>query len=362
MYSLSPIGKCQSAEPKCPDNCGCPNPVPAQNPRAATEAEPTGTPADQPSDYSQTRDPSWPRSHDVLCCWSSHAEIANGGTICKWRDDTWIDPCNGVPLACVQIVGVECDEPIFGEIRECEPRRLVKRNDMLFDLIRGCDLTRINDLSWLYWPKLLKDKEGKPVDGEIAVEWQVFYDAIVQDVTSYAAAHPWLKYTDWFAKRDPNSAVRENVTKFEIGFSGPVRINTVTPHAISISGFFPDNDTGWNKVLRFPITRILYRPADPGDPRDTTRRVMIVVHHDWVHDEIIGNKSEFRVEDDRDYYPFLEIEIFGDLIEDCRGVTVDANTAGNAVIPTGNGTPGGTCRTVFRVTPKPPELRQSRTA
>ena len=35
--------------------------------------------------------------------------------------------------------------------RACGPRRLVKRNDLLFDLIRGCDLTRISAIGWRDW-------------------------------------------------------------------------------------------------------------------------------------------------------------------------------------------------------------------
>jgi hypothetical protein len=288
----------------------------------------------------------------VLCCWSGHADVAKPGAVCHWRDDIWIDPCDGVPLACVDFVELKCCEPVFGEIRECEPRRIVKRNDMLFDLIRGCDLTRIDYLSWLHW--------GSVEEGQTRlVKWEEFFGAIIQDVPAYAAQHSWLKNTSWYGQYNAERT-RERPTKFEIGFNGPVRINSITPDAISITGIFPDKDTGWNKPLRFPITRILTRPADPGDPKDTTRRAMIVVHQDWVYDEIAGNKSEFRVDDDREYYPFLEIEIFGDLLEDCRNVRVDANSDGPAIVPTGNGTPGGTCRSVFRVTPKPAESRQPR--
>jgi hypothetical protein len=348
VFSLTPVEKCLSAEPACPDDCGCP--------------------VDYPSEPKPEPDPSWPRSHHVLCCWSDHAKIAKAGSVCFWRNDTWIDPCHGVPLACVRFVGFEKDdpekgEPLFDEIKECAPRRIVKRNDLLFDLIRSCDLTRIDYLSWRDWPNLPKENPPKDKD---TVYWDVFQSMIVYDVVEYATrttdGHPWLKDTDWFKDYDPKKPASEDLTKFEIGFSGPVRVNTVKPKAISISGFFPDKDTGWNKVLRFPITRMLYRRPEPGDPDDTTRRVMIFVHHDWVYDEILGNKSEFRVEDDRNYFPFIEIEIFGDLIEDCRGVTVDASTAGSAVVPTGNGTPGGTCRTVFRVTPKPAKPGQTPTA
>lgn len=350
VYSLTPIDKCVSAEPACPCDCGCPAPdKPASPPQATPGSDVERVPS---------RDPPWPRSHHVLCCWSEHAEIAGPGTVCcHWRDDIWIDPCEGVPLACVEFIRLECCEPMFGEkIDECEPRRIVKRNDMLFDLIRGCDLTRIDYLSWLKWGKIDED-------GTRLVPWDELYRAIVQDVAAFVTEpeHAWLKETIWY-EQFQKQPTRERPTRFEIGFSGPVRVASLTPNAVSITGIFPDHDTGWNKPLRFPITRILTQPAVGNDPKDTTRLAMVVVHQDWVYDEIAGNKSEFRVDEGRDYYPVLEIEIFGDMLEDCRKVTVDADSAGPAIIPTGNGTPGGTCRSVFRVTPKPAEPRSPRIA
>jgi hypothetical protein len=42
------------------------------------------------------------------------------------------------------------------KVEECPPRRIVKRNDMLFDLIRGCDLTRITRISWAEWTQYQK--------------------------------------------------------------------------------------------------------------------------------------------------------------------------------------------------------------
>ncbi|MDQ6634885.1 MAG: hypothetical protein M3Z10_09030, partial [Gemmatimonadota bacterium] len=63
-----------------------------------------------------------------------------------------VDLCHGVPLACVGAMLDDCNNWTFGPIVEaCGPRRLVKRNDLLFDLIRGCDLTRIKEFGWERW-------------------------------------------------------------------------------------------------------------------------------------------------------------------------------------------------------------------
>ena len=51
---------------------------------------------------------------------------------------------------------------------------------------------------------------------------------------------------------------------------------------------------------------------------------------------------------------WVEIEVRGDFIVDCNGQPVDANAVGRRSAPTGNGTPGGTFLSTFRVEPRPP--------
>src|SRR5207302_1054564 len=45
---------------------------------------------------------------------------------------------HGVPLACVRLRRDQSDWVFDTWIEACGPRRLIKRNDVLFDLIRGC--------------------------------------------------------------------------------------------------------------------------------------------------------------------------------------------------------------------------------
>src|SRR5262249_36441670 len=87
-----------------------------------------------------------------LCEHLTHSKFKECGRLCEIEG-----PCcrtfrvavkDPVPLACVTIVK-NCDQWALGvSIEECGPRPLVKRNDLLFDLIRGCDLTRIIDIGW----------------------------------------------------------------------------------------------------------------------------------------------------------------------------------------------------------------------
>jgi hypothetical protein len=344
---LTPIDKCPRAESACPHDCGCPppaKPVPApkgEPPRHnAADAHPqmpadarAQTPADAraqvPPDHRTgdvehgPRDPSWPRSHHVLCCWSDHAEIGGPGTVCHWRDDIWIDPCEGVPLACVDFIGLECCEPVFGELSKCEPRRIVKRNDLLFDLIRGCDLTRIKALTWAAWHGL-------------QIDWDTFRCQF----------------------SDPPLPQWEHgvLTKLDIEFTGPVQTQTVTADAVTFTVVFRDSGTAWNEMYRAPILGFKFDDPQHCDPPGTTRKASIIVRRSWFNDEISfsdsDHPSKFNVDVAKpDRYPVVEIEVHGDRILDCRGIPIDGNSVGPCIVPTGNGTPGGTCRAVFRVAP-----------
>ncbi|MCS3499344.1 hypothetical protein M2189_001695 [Bradyrhizobium japonicum] len=325
VYSLTPIQACPPSEAGCPHDCGC-LPSPQKPPRQ--DADPnTHAPAERADEAEHMqhppRDQSWPRSHHVLCCWSDHAEIAGAGTVCHWRDDIWIDACAGVPLACVDFTRLECCEPVFGEISKCTPRRIVKRNDLLFDLIRGCDLTRIKALTWAPW-------HGREID------WDTFHGKF------YHHASP-----EW-----PHGAE----TELEIEFSGPVQTRTITADAVTFTVVLRDSGTAWNEMYRAPILGFKFEAPHQGDPAGTTRKASIIVRRSWYNDEIrfsdSDHPSKFNVDvGKRDRYPVVEIEIHGDLILDCRGVPIDGNSAGPGIVPTGNGAPGGTCRAVFRVAP-----------
>jgi hypothetical protein len=83
-------------------------------------------------------------------------------------------------------------------------------------------------------------------------------------------------------------------------------------------------------------------------------RATIVVDGPWFWDTIKGGGSIFQHRRTR-----VELEIRGDFIIDCNGQTVDANTfgTGTSPVPSGNGTPGGTFLSTFRVGPAPEPVR-----
>ena len=228
-----------------------------------------------------------------------------------------VDIRNGGPLACVSIDKDANDCPSLGEVLEdCGPRRLVKRNDLLFDLIQGCDLTRISDFGWKDWHR-----------SEDAIRFSEFADAFGAGMGQQA---------EYAAK------------KFWVRFSRPVRAKTLRPDCFAMTVLGAEREGGWWVVLRVPIVDVDTREygPEPGDPPDHVRGAAIVVDGPWLDDAVRGRRTIFYGGETR-----IEIEVRGNFIVDCNGQTVDANSFGLSRVPTGNATPGGTFLSTFRVEP-----------
>jgi hypothetical protein len=226
-----------------------------------------------------------------------------------------------VDLACLTISerlkdnDPNCKELVFQNIEDaCGPRRLVKRNDLLYDLIRGCDLTHINWISWGPWHR-----------NETPATWKEFSDRMSADPST-----------------DPKAG-------FTVRFDGPVEKSSVTPDCFAFTAIFPVEDSGWRQPFRAPITAVQF-PAKPvkADPVDTTREVSLVFDADWLKDEFVNKWGKFR-----DGPTTVELRVFGDLLRGCNGQAVDADGLIANGERSGDGTPGGTLFTVFRVAQKP---------
>jgi hypothetical protein len=223
------------------------------------------------------------------------------------------EPCGGnvrldldhrVPLACVRLARDECDELVFDPcIEDCGPRRLVKRNDLLFDLIRGCDLTRISAISWADWHRN-----------------DVSFDNFMQ----------------FF---EPTSNELGTRTKFTVHFSKPVQAKTVKADCFTITAAFHEREGGWREVLHVPIVDVHIEPQN-----GLVTWATFVVRSRFIKDAICGAETRFDA-----YGATVEIHIHGDYILDCNGQAVDANAVGLRPAPSGNGTPGGTFISVFKI-------------
>lgn len=229
-----------------------------------------------------------------------------------------VDLRHGVPLACVWLVRDDCNRWTFDtEVEACGPRRLVKRNDLLYDLIRGCDLTRISAIGWAKWHR-----------SDSAVRWPDF-----------AAS---------FGKEDPADSGRNVTRDYWVEFSRPVRADTVRADCFAMTILVAEDEAGWWEVRRVPILDVNTSGGSGGH----ITRATLVVDAGWVHDATVSRKTIFNQDE-----ALVEIEVFGDYIVDCNGQTVDANVRGLCAIPSGNGTPGGTLRSNFRVEVRDPQVR-----
>jgi hypothetical protein len=326
-YSLQPIDckECCAAfecelECACATGPCCEHIVPRRDDKRDREGaearQDTSKPADgeqqKPCD-DQTQPPQPPRGPDRggCRCLCEHLKGLKVGAECTQLRELE-EPCahvrvdlhNGVPLACVKLKRGDCGWEIDSLYDDCGPRRLVKRNDLLFDLIRGCDLTRIVEVSWAGWHR-----------SETPVEYSSF--------EKYFGA--------------PSTG--GNLTWFSVGFSRPVYRNTVTADCFAMTVFFREKEGGWRSAMRVPIVGVSAEGTG-----ELTNKVALVVRTRWVKDAISGEHTLFDA-----YGARVEIEIRGDFILDCNGQALDANAVGLRAVPSGNGTPGGTYLSAFRV-------------
>jgi hypothetical protein len=217
-----------------------------------------------------------------------------------------------VPLAYVKIVEY-CEQWTFrAEIEECGPRPLVKRNDLLFDLIRGCDLTRIIDIGWREW-----HRAPAPIDFD--------------DFSAAFGTH--------------GTKAEEYVTdRFWVKFSGPVRKETVRPECVAMQVLTREKKDGWLEPLRVPIVRLDTKGFEDPDHPGWVTGFRLVVGGRWLDDGVGGRDTIFDVEPTQ-----VEIEICTDFIVDCNGQAVDGNSSGLIPAPTGKGVPGGALLSIFVV-------------
>ena len=225
-------------------------------------------------------------------------------------DCTEADLGNAIDLACLRLGRNDCGKWSIAAIADpCGPRRLVKRNDLLFDLINGCDVTRIVETGWAAW-----HRREQPIPFD-----------------RFAAALGWNGQEDYseYEARD-----------FWVRFSRPVRSDTLRPDCFAMtvsSGRSADRSL----YYRVPIVDVV---TEPGDMPDHSRKATIVVDGTWLNDLMQDPDSIALGGDTR-----IEIEVRGDFIEDCVGQTVSAHAHGRRPYPSAAGAPGGSYLSAFTV-------------
>jgi hypothetical protein len=301
LFSLRKLcPDCPCGEPPCPQPCACP-----QHEYACGD----------------------PGRGATLGCWTARAEAPSAPQKpCRWRDhEVWVE--EGVDLACLCVYEHEdkCHPPLGLIEDDVAPRRMVKNNQLLYDLIRGCGLTRIKCLSWGAW-----HRARDPV--------------------------PWSEFEALLKGSGPapgTGGVR--CTGFEVLFTGPVKSETLRPDCFSIYFTIGHN---WGEILSVEIVGVeLLRHDDY--PQHWAYGAVLCVRDEWMEDAVCYGS---RI---RKHGAAVRIEVRGDYILDCHGQPIDANAHGfhlqghdcEKVKPGGNGTPGGTLQSLFRVAKAEAESR-----
>jgi hypothetical protein len=349
VFSLTAVkdGRCPCEDADCHRKCECRDPGDTSDAsgKPSTAVEPgvaqqsaTQTPyrhGPPPAPRDRTCGEKGRGPHECLCQWvTSAAEPEESAALRRWRDYC-VAVADGVALGCVKAwkqppadpkrnptSEPDCEVIVIEPADGCGPRRLVKNNDLLYDLIRGCDLTRISKTSWQEWHR-----------SSVEMPWETFFDMFFE--------------TPLKTGEEP----REVPTKFVITFSDKIRRDTLRRDAVIMTAITVEKNSNWRVTKRVPIAKLDSAPSaesKSADP-DLTDQVRIVVYYDWIQDELLrGSGSDLAIEDF-----VIEIEVRGDLITDCHGQSVDANASGRHAVPSGNGTPGGTYVSSFPVTGKP---------
>jgi len=259
-----------------------------------------------------------PHPRGGCSCLCEHLTHLRLGADCLRMSDvddcTKADLSHGVSLACLKLARDECGNVAIDSILDaCGPRRLVKRNDLLFDLINGCDVTRIIEVGWAKWHRRVQP-----------IPFDHFVTALGGD--------------------GDTDAEEVETRDFWVRFSRPVREDTLTRDAFTMVVMSDQTEGCWREYYRVPILTVRCSEHEPGDPAGYARRALIVVSGGWLSDGVLGRGSVFRQGETH-----VEIEVRGDLIEDCLGQTVDANARGRSPFPTGSDGPGDTYISAFTV-------------
>lgn len=317
--------------------------------------------------------------HRQLSEWSEALDVSFDRQLPEqstWRE-TRVDPCDGVALAYVWVkrpdrcglLSLRLDKPQD----EHSPRQLIKRNDMLYDLIRGRDLARIEKVSWARYHRRA-DKQPIPFKEFLGIlnfspdvgpwpkECALAAEgaAPAKDATSPATTEGGdLNVTVAVAQQQPRTADRATSetphkpedpevvrTGLSVQFTGPVDVTTLLPDCFSINFMVIASDTGWRDMRFVPVAGLICAKKTEGDPDGSTRAVCLKVDKDWS-EEVTKAANVFQQLKFR-----MEILVHGDFILDMRGQAVDANARGLAlsdrgVGEAGNGTPGGTFRSLL---------------
>lgn len=284
-----------------------------------------------------------------LCAWADGRTDAGAGPSLADCDGLAVDAGAPVNLGCVTIAGGggRCEPVLVDAIEDaCGPRRLVKTNDLLYDLIRGCDLTRIRDVSWR--------AHHRRLDWANPVPWEDFAELLPP--ASQGGGTPPDHDPEKITADEDGSLIIPHASGFRVHFTAQVLSETLLPDVMTITIFTIDGDSGWRIGHRLPVVALQPLDENVVDGRKVASGFVALVDPGWVPEE--GKRASYSAFQREQF--LVEISVHGSLIVDCSGQAVDADHRGRDGLPSGNGSPGGTFQSSFLVDSMPTQrLRQS---
>ena len=309
-FSLAPMKDFEACceKPGCSFECGCPEGGCCGKPVVGQPRKAGGVVAEGPVSPV-------PRGGCECLCHAVSRPLEDCDAVCLTPVEdacgpVCVDLQHCVALACVQLVADDCGNGAFSRaIEPCGPRPLVLNNRLLFDLIRGCDLTRMR------------------------VGWDRFH-GMDEPV-------PWERFQRSFGNYDKDQGWVGGI--YQVAFTRPVFAATLRPECFAMTVIVRREESRWGRVIRVPIVGL---DLEAGGGAGMAVGARLRFDLTWYREQIEGDASAFN-----DEIALVEIEVRGERILDCNGLAVDVDA---------NGTPGGLSFVAFRVGPPPASIEDEK--
>jgi len=238
-----------------------------------------------------------------------------------------VDLGHGVPLACVTLRQSGCDWNLEEIYDDCGPRDIIKGNDLLFELIQGCDLTYVEKVGW-----------------ESSHRGTMTFDAFRSSFGD-GKVNPLERWPNGTIAADPGrDAVPGTIARdYWVTFSKPVRVDTLRPDSFVMTVVLSAQEAAWGKPRRVPIVDVIALRDDTCPPYHA-RTAILVFDTGWVSQHL-GNQPTFTHCSEI----FVEIGVRATYILDCNDQRPDLRVWGHRAAPTGRGESGADLISTFHV-------------
>ena len=241
------------------------------------------------------------------------------------------------PCTCGKAMTRICD--LLVDLDACVPLAYVtvERDDCRLALsapervIGACELTRICDVGWANWHR------GR----EVEIGRTPFFDMFVG---------PQADDPRQASEEVAETGVQTVDSQFWICFTGPVQTASLSPDVVTMSLATAESDEVYWHDAELKVEAIWTAPTSDGDPPGTTRGFRLLFPAAFWNGEIRQGMPSRLNSPTR-----VRLTIDGNAIIDWQGLPIDADSIAYR-LPSGNGVPGGTFVSTWRVRARGPQI------